>query len=185
MASITIRRSFSSLKAKTFYGINLAGKNSEGLANLFSAGEIVPEGSLLGFLGRSWNNNEKIKTAYDSDPAQSALKVYHNQMDTIQLKYYPDSIYRAFAKHLKLIADDSVRSAVREDLNRRLNQVQSIKWPETIEKYKSISEKRFPCCDVIDFVDAFADEAKESHKYYAEQYSLLQKKVKIKKRGDR
>jgi hypothetical protein len=172
---------FSSLKAKTFYGINLAGKNSEGLANLFSAGEIVPEGSLLGFLGRSWNNNKKIDSLYQKNPDLSALKVYFDQMDTIQLKYYPDSIYRAFAKHLEIISDDSIRSAVREELTRRLNLVQSTKWPETIEKYKPIIEKRFPCCDVIDFVDAFADEAKESIKYYTEQYSLLQKNIKIKR----
>lgn len=172
---------FSALKTKTFYGINLTGKNSEGLAKLFSAGEIVPEGSLLGFLGQTFTNNGKIGFAYLNNPELKKLDAYFNQMDSLQFIDYSDSLYDAFGRQLQLIRDSKIRDSIGTDLSKRLRNVPKEKWPEFIEAFKPICEKRYPCCDCLDFVEALAAEAKEIKKYYAAKYEELQNTVKEKK----
>src|SRR5690349_10050226 len=45
-------------------GMMLSVKNSEGTGHLFSSGDIVPHGNLLGFAGFSFNNNKRLIEKY-------------------------------------------------------------------------------------------------------------------------
>ena len=47
-------------KDNYFLGMNLSAKNEDGLAKLFSSGDIVPAGNFLGFFGWSWSDNHRI-----------------------------------------------------------------------------------------------------------------------------
>ncbi len=61
-------------KRNYFIGLNVTGKNSDGVASLFSSGDIVPEGNLLGFAGLTFSNYKTIARKFSSSQAMEIIK---------------------------------------------------------------------------------------------------------------
>ncbi|MET0637351.1 MAG: hypothetical protein ABWZ25_15075 [Chitinophagaceae bacterium] len=112
------QRVYDSLKPVGFYGVNLSGKNREGLADLFSSGDIVPEGNLLLIGGFSVTNNTKISNRY-----QEYLAIANAIGDSLnQLLLTPcnDSIFPLIDNRSILISNPAKRSATNLALKEKI-----------------------------------------------------------------
>ena len=68
-----LRSTDKKFKNNFLMGFNLSARNSDGLGNLFSSGDIVPEGNFLGFLGYSFSNNAAILRAFGASGVDEAI----------------------------------------------------------------------------------------------------------------
>lgn len=122
-------------KAVIFYGINLSGKNSEGLANLFDGGDIVPQGNLLGFLGQSWSNNGTLSKLINDPATFAEVDSLKAKKSAISVKEFPDSIKIAIAYYLNILPNDASRDSMRSRIQRSLDQVSSNQWLDQIKQF--------------------------------------------------
>ncbi len=164
-------RVFSSPKNRSFFGINLSGKNSTGLANLFSAGDIVPEGNLLAFFGRSWSNNEQLSTRYRKEVVDSKEidSIWHI-VDSLETKVYPDRLGKILDSTLGLIRDRDLQKKLSEDIQKSIRNEDPATWPDIIAKYTPCNSicSNEQCIDCQLFVKQLASQFSKLKEYYAE-----------------
>jgi hypothetical protein len=106
-------------KKNWFTGLNLSVKNSDGIGNLFSSGDITPAGDFLGFLGYTFSNNDVLLSKWNSSDF-----VKNKQADLIRAQLMFDAYKKDVLTDLGLsigkIINDPVRSNIEQELITRI-----------------------------------------------------------------
>ncbi|MEO8769963.1 MAG: hypothetical protein ABI402_07755 [Ferruginibacter sp.] len=110
-----LRSADKKFKNNFLLGFNLSAKSSDGLANLFSGGDIVPEGNFLGFLGYSISNNTKIVEAYIKSGLEKSLNVESDQEKEL-FSDYKSALIKSLKSNIGLIKNESLRQKAKKDL---------------------------------------------------------------------
>lgn len=169
----------SNARKKWFYGLNLAGKNSDGLGSLFNSGEIVPEGSLLGFTGFSFSNNTCLDVLYDSSVKKliDSLKDYANYFTR---EYYPDSLRMAVGKLVfKKVKDVATRDSLLNDIQNNLSNLVKTDWEDYFKNYKPDCSKFQSPDECKGFLESLSKQIDGVAKHFGEEYGkLLDKHIK-------
>lgn len=95
-------------------GLNLAVKNSDGLGNLFTTGEIIPGGNFLGFLGYSIHNYGKILEGFKNSDLSKIARYEQEKIEAMKAPFI-----KKLKAHIEValleIEEDSVRNNVSND----------------------------------------------------------------------
>ncbi len=150
--------------AKFLLGLNLSAKNTEGLANLFSSGDIVPQGDFLGFAGFSVSNNNQLLSNYkNSDFYRFRMKTEEAQANlfkdlkqkTVQAITEASLFIKKSAERRKTVKEmtDKVNSIL-EIISLRLYIKEYKKDDSLLKRFKEDLEKRFLKADMY-YTDEF------------------------------
>jgi hypothetical protein len=101
-------------------GFNLAVKNSEGLNNLFSAGDIVPAGNLLGFVGYSISNNTRIIDQWNKSGIVKMLQAEQITLEA-QTQRLRENMLASLKECLDYVPDNVMIDSVKNELTRKIN----------------------------------------------------------------
>lgn len=111
--------------AKFLLGLNLSAKNSDGLANLFSSGDIVPQGDFLGFAGLSFSNNKTIIKNFNNSDAMT-IDEAENQAVLKLFAELKGKTGLAILNASKNIADESKRIEIILEMQKKINSILEI-----------------------------------------------------------
>ncbi len=124
------------LKHTYLIGLNLSAKNSEGIGNLFSSGDIVPAGSFLGFAGFSLSNTDKILAAWKRSPANSLLVSEQDNLAELRELYRAD-IINSIDLCITSIKKEEIVKKIKEELTTQLKAApDALAINKVIAKYK-------------------------------------------------
>ncbi|HMI79318.1 MAG TPA: hypothetical protein VK484_11025 [Ferruginibacter sp.] len=157
--------------SKFLIGLNLSAKNSDGLANLFSGGDIVPQGDFLGFVGFSCSNNNRILTKYKKDTFytkyQANIKAKQILFDTLKEKVIRDlDSAAAFVKN-----DVCIKNRVVPDLTKKIRSVKEIADLDSyINNYKIVG---LECDSLVRFKAKLIELYTIVRKEYATAYNAI------------
>jgi len=107
-------------KKNLFIGLNLSAKNSDGIGNLFSSGDITPAGDFLGFLGYTFSNNKDLLSKWNNSDFVKK-KMSDQKRQEYMFGAYKKDVLNALGLSIGKIADDSVRSAIEHTLVTRID----------------------------------------------------------------
>lgn len=158
-------------KSKFLLGLNLSAKSSDGLGNLFSGGDIVPQSNFLGFVGFSMSNNNKILANYKKDPFyikyQANIKTKQKLFD--ELKTKTTKAVNTAAAFLK--KDVCIDNRIVPDLTKKINSVKEIADLNSyINNYKIEGEE---CDSMVPFKAKLKELYSIARKEYATAYNLI------------
>ncbi|SEJ41610.1 hypothetical protein SAMN04487995_4579 [Dyadobacter koreensis] len=128
-------RVFDTTANRGFIGINITGKNEEGLSNLFKAGDIVAEGSFLFFTGYSFSNNSSISKKYHESVLYQNIITNNALIGKIQTQDYVDSVKLMISAQQNLIQNPQKRKNIVKDLKYQIDQQRSDQIQSFIENY--------------------------------------------------
>jgi hypothetical protein len=124
---------FDSVTNQWFWGANLTGKNKKGFANLFNAGDIVPEGDLLLFTGYSISNTQWISNNYHNSKLYDSIKEAKQEIVTINASLY-SLTKKSFNTHKPKIKDQKIADSIISQLEDTLEDNPDIR--PVLEWYK-------------------------------------------------
>jgi hypothetical protein len=103
-----------------FVGLNLAVKNSSGLGNLFSSGDIVPSGDFLGFLGYTFSNNAEMLRKWKKSAFVTDNDYYENFVKKKIFNAYLSEIGDALRASLDKIKDNELAARVSSTITEKI-----------------------------------------------------------------
>jgi len=152
-------------KRKFLLGLNLSAKNSEGLANLFSSGSIVPQSDFLGFAGFSVSNNNSMIRQYNESKNVELLTNERKTKDSLFLVFKKEMKEQLFLASLK-IKREIIRNEIIKEITLKIEEAKSI---VPIRKYLKEFEKNGLDTFKEDLLKRFELKEKE----YREEYNKV------------